>query len=190
MAAGTRCDTASRAGLAQGRGSRAPRQRVTARASGSRGQPDGAVIQAAVRRLVGRLLGRRPPPGLVSRPSVAVVSTYYRPVVGGAEVAAERLATFLARRGHRVIVLTKRTSRAHKAIEEAAGVTIVRLPPVAERSGRGKWTFLPTLFAALVRHRHDTDVVCCIDYRGIGTAALAARALTGRRVIFQAQTEG
>ena len=126
----------------------------------------------------------------MTRPSVAVVSTYYSPVVGGAEAAAERLAAYLARRGHRVIVLTKRTSHAHAAVEGQGGVKIVRLPPVAERSGRGKWSFLPTLFTALLRHRNDADVICCIDYRGIGVAALAARAVTRRPVIFQAQTEG
>src|SRR5690348_9352789 len=103
MGAGARRDTTGRAGLPQGGGPRTSRQRCTAGASGSGGRRAGAVIQAAVRRLVSRLLGRRPPPRLVSRPSVAVVSTYYRPVVGGAEVAAERLANFLARRGHRVL---------------------------------------------------------------------------------------
>ena len=33
---------------------------------------------------------------------VALVTTYYHPVLGGAEAAARRLAAFLVRRGHDV----------------------------------------------------------------------------------------
>ena len=46
----------------------------------------------------------------MTRAAVAVATTFYRPVVGGAEAAAERLASFLHRRGHRVTVFTKRTN--------------------------------------------------------------------------------
>ena len=42
----------------------------------------------------------------------------------------------------------------------------------------------------LVRHGRDYDVVCCVDYRGIGIAALLARRLTRKPVVFQAQTTG
>jgi glycosyltransferase involved in cell wall biosynthesis len=111
-------------------------------------------------------------------------------VLGGAEAAAERLAAYLGRRGHRVIVLTKRTSLSDPEHERADSVEIHRLPPVGERSARGKWAFAPSLFSALLKRRRDVDVVCCVDYRGIGVAALAARAVTGRPVIFQAQTDG
>jgi len=124
------------------------------------------------------------------RRSVAVVTTYYRPVLGGAESAAEHLATFLVRRGHRVLVVTKRTSRDHPVDEVIDGVTIVRLPPVGERAARGKWLVLPAVVRALIRHRATIDVVCCIDYRGIGLGALIARAFTHAPVVFQAQTEG
>lgn len=126
----------------------------------------------------------------MNRVPVAIVTTYYAPVLGGAESAAERLAGFLRRRGHPVIVLTTRTSSGVPAREVRDGVEIERLGPIAERSGRGKWVLLPALFRALLRYRSRIAVVCCIDYRGVGLAALAARALTGTPVIFQAQTEG
>lgn len=126
----------------------------------------------------------------MTRPPVIIATTYYQPVLGGAEVAAQRLAEYLARRGHRVLVLTKRTSRRIPARESIAGVDVERLAPIGERTGRGKWAVLPSVFAALLRHRADADVVCCIDYRGIGLAALAARWRTGVPVVFQAQTEG
>jgi glycosyltransferase involved in cell wall biosynthesis len=122
--------------------------------------------------------------------AIAVVTTYYRPVLGGAETAAERLATFLVRRGHRVTVLTKRTSMSSPALEVLDGVEVHRLNPVGERSSLGKWKFLPSLYRALTRRADEIDVVCCVDYRGIGLAALAARSRTRTPVVFQAQTEG
>ena len=126
----------------------------------------------------------------MTRPTVAIVATYYRPVLGGAETAAERLARYLQRRGHRVLVLTKRPHAALPARESIDGVDVERLGPAAERSGRGKWVFLPYVFRALLRHRREVQVVCCVDYRAIGLAALAARVRTGTPVVFQAQTEG
>jgi len=121
---------------------------------------------------------------------VAIATTYYRPVLGGAESAAERLATFLVRRGHHVMVLTKRTSEAHLPAEILDGVRVLRLPPVGERRASGKWIVLPWMYRALMTHRRDFDAICCIDYRGIGVAALAVARRTGCPVIFQAQTEG
>jgi glycosyltransferase involved in cell wall biosynthesis len=137
-----------------------------------------------------RVLGAGEASGVVTRAPVTVATTYYRPVLGGAEVAAERLARYLARRGHAVRVVTKQTSRDLPALETIDGVTVERLPPVAERSGRGKWAVAPAMLRAFLRDRHRSRVVCCIDYRGIGLAALAARSVTGVPVIFQAQTEG
>ena len=126
----------------------------------------------------------------MTRPSIAVVTTYYRPVLGGAEAAAERLAAFLHRRGHRVVVLTKRTTSQQPRQEVLDGIEVERLGPVGERSGRGKWAVLPAMLQALLRHHDDVDVVCCVDYRGVGLAALAARVITHAPVVFQAQTEG
>lgn len=126
----------------------------------------------------------------MTRAPVVIVTTYYAPVLGGAEAAAQRLAEFLGRRGHKVTVLTRRTSYGLPTREVAGNLELVRLGPVAERSGRGKWVFLPWAFRALVRRRREAAVVCCIDYRAIGLAALAARALTKTPVVFQAQTDG
>jgi glycosyltransferase involved in cell wall biosynthesis len=125
----------------------------------------------------------------MTRPAVVIATTFYRPVLGGAEAAAERLAVYLVRRGHRVTVLTKRTAVAHPATETIDGIAIARLPPVGERTGAGKWRFVPSLYRALLDHR-DAGVVCCIDYRAIGLSALTARRRTGVPVIFQAQTDG
>lgn len=127
---------------------------------------------------------------MTARARVAIVTTYYRPVLGGAESAAERLASFLHRRGHAVTVLTKLTDAGHPAREVIDDVPVERLPPVGPRTASGKWRFAPTVFKALRARRRDFDIVCCVDYRGIGLAAIAARATTGTPVICYAQTEG
>jgi hypothetical protein len=140
--------------------------------------------------MASRLLVGGDPPSIVTPLTIAVVSTYYRPVLGGAEAAAERLAAFLVRRGHRVVVLTKRTSTTVPSRELLDGVDVNRLDPIGERSSLGKWRFLPAVYRALIARTHDIDVVCCVDYRGIGLSALAARRRTHQPVVFQAQTDG
>jgi glycosyltransferase involved in cell wall biosynthesis len=125
-----------------------------------------------------------------SRARVAIVTTYYRPVLGGAESAAERVATFLQRRGHEVTVFTKLTPAALGTDETLAGIRVRRLPPVGPRTPGGKWRFAPSVFRALRQARQQVDVVCCVDYRAIGLAALAARAFTHTPVLFYAQTDG
>lgn len=124
------------------------------------------------------------------RASVAIVSTYYPPVLGGAETAAAQHAAFLSARGHKVTVITKRTDRSVPDEEHRDGVHIVRVAPRGPRRAIGKWLASPALVAELVKRRREHDVVLCVDYRGIGVAALIARAFTGRPVILQAETDG
>ena len=121
---------------------------------------------------------------------VAVVSTYYPPVLGGAETASAQLAEFLAQRGHHVTVLTKRTASAVPSVEVRNSVRVVRVAPTGERSAAGKWLALPALLVELVRRAAEYDVVVCIDYRAVGLAGLLARGVTGRPVVFQAATDG
>ena len=123
-------------------------------------------------------------------PRVVVLTTYFRPIVGGVESNAERLARYLHGAGFPVRIVTKRVTRELPDVEDLDGVRVDRIGPLGERSASGKWRLLPSAFAWLVHHRADYDVVCCIDYRGVGIAAVAARALTGRRVVLQAQTPG
>jgi glycosyltransferase involved in cell wall biosynthesis len=121
---------------------------------------------------------------------VVVLTPYFRPVMGGVESNAERLARYLAAHGIGVRVLTKRITPDLPDREDVEGVRIDRIGPFGHRSAAGKWQFAPFAARSLVRDRSTYDVVCCIDYRGTGVAALGARAITGHAVVFQAQTTG
>lgn len=121
---------------------------------------------------------------------VVVLTTFYRPVIGGVESTAERLARFLVRSGVETRVLTKRVTPDLPDREVIDGVQVERIGPAGERDPLGKWRMIPAAVRWLVGRRAAHDVVCCVDYRGIGCAALLARSVTGRRVVFQAQTTG
>ena len=121
---------------------------------------------------------------------VLILTPYFFPVIGGVESNAGRLARYLAGERVPVQVLTKRVGRHVPDEEERDGVAIRRIGPHGERSSSGKWQLLPAALRWLIRHASDYDVVCCVDYRGVGVAALLARAVTSRPVVCQAQTTG
>jgi glycosyltransferase involved in cell wall biosynthesis len=121
---------------------------------------------------------------------VVVVTTYFRPIMGGVETTAERFALYLRSKQVDVQILTKRITPDLPDRDLVQGLRINRIGPSGERSAAGKWRLVPAAAEWLVANRQAYDVVCCIDYRGIGLAALAARALTGKPAVFQAQTTG
>jgi glycosyltransferase involved in cell wall biosynthesis len=123
-------------------------------------------------------------------PRVVILTTYFRPVVGGVESNAERFARFLHARRFEVQVVTKRITSVLPDRDTLEGVPIERIGPFGERSASGKWRLAMPAFHWLLTNRSRYDVVCCIDYRGVGVSALAARAVTGHRVLLQAQTPG
>jgi len=123
-------------------------------------------------------------------PRIVVLTPYFHPIIGGVESNAERFARYLCGAGVNVRVLTKRISPSLGDVDERDGVPIVRIGPFGDRNASGKWVMSPAVFRWLVRHASDYDIVFVVDYRGVGVAAIAARALTGRPVVVQAQTPG
>jgi glycosyltransferase involved in cell wall biosynthesis len=121
---------------------------------------------------------------------VALVTAYYQPVLGGAEAAARRIASFLVRRGHDVTVITTLTDPALPRQATLDGVRIDRIGPPAPRASARKWTIIPRLAAELWRRRAGYDVLCVIDYRGVGLPAILVGRTSHRPVVIQAQTEG
>lgn len=80
----------------------------------------------------------------------------YRPVVGGAEIQAERLATALATRGVEMEVLTRRPRRLRNT-EVVDGVTVYRV----WGPGHGRWKMLGQTAAMLrfLRTRRGYDIL-------------------------------
>ena len=121
---------------------------------------------------------------------VLILTPYFYPIIGGVESNAERLARYLVTQHVPVQVLTKRIGQHLPDEEDRDGIAIRRIGPGGERSSFGKWLMTPATSRWLVRHAAEYDVVCCVDYRATGVAALLARRATGRPVVFQAQTTG
>ncbi|MFN7985556.1 MAG: glycosyltransferase family 4 protein [Vicinamibacterales bacterium] len=124
------------------------------------------------------------------RPRVLILTPYYYPVIGGVESNAERFARFLVANGISTQVLTKRLATALPDSEVRHNVPILRIGPHGERSAAGKWRMLPAVYSWLVSNAASYDVVCVVDYRGVGIAAILARGRTGKRVLIQGQTTG
>ena len=124
------------------------------------------------------------------KPRVLVVSTYYHPVVGGVETHARQLASYLRTNGFAVEVITKRVGRGDPERETIDDVPVHRIGPVGQRRASGKWRVLPALASALVSARARYDVVVCVDYRGIGVAAVVIGHRLGKRVIVQGEVAG
>lgn len=123
-------------------------------------------------------------------PRVIILTPFFRPIMGGVESNAERLARYFVSIGFTVTVLTKRLTTELPDREAVDGFTVVRIGRFGPRSPSAKWLMLRAVYRWLVDHRQEYDVVCSIDCRGVGLAALAARRRTGRRVIAQPQTTG
>lgn len=121
---------------------------------------------------------------------VLILTPYFYPIIGGVESNAERLARYLVSQRVPVQVLTKRIGRGLPDAEDRDGIAVRRIGPGGERSSFGKWLMTPAIVRWLMRHARSYDVVCCVDYRATGVAALLARRVTGHPVVFQAQTTG
>jgi glycosyltransferase involved in cell wall biosynthesis len=134
--------------------------------------------------------GQAPPTRSGQGSRVLILTPYFYPIIGGVESNAERLARYLVSQHVPVQVLTKRIGQDLPDEEDRDGIAIHRIGPGGERSSIGKWLMTPAIVGWLLRHAAAYDVVCCVDYRATGAAALLARRVTGRPVVVQAQTTG
>jgi glycosyltransferase involved in cell wall biosynthesis len=87
---------------------------------------------------------------------ILMVVTYYEPHVSGLTIYVERIGEELARRGHKVTVLTSRHLPGLPAHENIRGVEVVRLP-VAFRLSKG--VIMPSLPLDAIRLVRQHDVV-------------------------------
>lgn len=117
---------------------------------------------------------------------ILIALTYYRPHVSGLTIYAERLARALARRGHRVTVLTSRFHPRLPAREAADGVDVIRAPVLTKLS---KGVVMPSfpLHAWAQIGRHD---VVNVHMPQLEAAVVAAAGrLRGRPVVLTYQCD-
>jgi glycosyltransferase involved in cell wall biosynthesis len=121
------------------------------------------------------------------KPRLLVVTTYYHPVVGGVEIHARQLVRYLHAHGYGVQVVTSRVGTDGADETTVDDVPVQRIGPSGERRSGGKWEMLPALTATLVGKRAEYDLLVCVDYRGIGVAAIPIAHRLGKAVIAQGE---
>lgn len=120
---------------------------------------------------------------------VCVLLETYWPQVGGGETAGRMLARGLARRGHRITVLTRRSVPGSPARERDGDVRVRRLPPGGSGPGR-KWALSVPAFGAVLSAHGDFDVLVTLGFRVLGAPAVAAGGLLGLPVVLKAESRG
>jgi len=123
-------------------------------------------------------------------PRVLVMTTYYHPIIGGVETHARQLVQHFHRRGFGVQVITKRINANDPAESHVDDVVVHRVGPAGDRHARGKWTAILSFLSKSLALKDAFDIIVCVDYRGIGVAAVAAGWRLGRPVMLQAATAG
>lgn len=121
---------------------------------------------------------------------VLVMTTYYHPIIGGVETHARQLVRHLNQRGFSVQVVTKRIHPDDPAEDHVDAIRVRRVGPAGERRASGKWMAIPSFFSQTLALQDHVDAIVCVDYRGIGIAAVLAGRKLGRPVILQAATAG
>lgn len=120
---------------------------------------------------------------------VCIMTETYYPVPGGGERQARELAHGLVRRGHNVLVLTRRSSADLPRKEFVDGATVRRLPPVGLSRGK-KWGLVLSGLWALLRHSRDYDAVVVCGFRILGIPAVLSTRILKRACTLKADSLG
>jgi glycosyltransferase involved in cell wall biosynthesis len=117
-----------------------------------------------------------------------LTETFY-PEIGGGERQARLLSAALARRGHDVTVVTRRSRSGLPREEYEGSVRIIRIAP----AGRGrwkKWGLALSAIPALAGLRSRADVVMVSGYRIMGIPAVLAARTLGTACVLKADSPG
>jgi glycosyltransferase involved in cell wall biosynthesis len=121
------------------------------------------------------------------KPRGLIVIHQFRPVTGGAELQAERLAAKLVQMGHPMQVLTQLRSPESLAEERLAGVQVHRVTfPITYRLDTNLW---PT-FHYLVKNRRTYDILHVQQAFGHAVVAVAAARCFARKCILKIACAG
>ena len=120
---------------------------------------------------------------------ICILTETYYPVAGGGESQARELAKGLVKRGHSVLVLTRRSSADFPSAESLDGATVRRLPPVGAARAK-KWGLVVSSMWALFRHRAEYDAVVVCGFRILGIPAMVATRMLKKVCILKADSMG
>jgi glycosyltransferase involved in cell wall biosynthesis len=120
---------------------------------------------------------------------VLMISPQFRPLVGGYELAAERLAVALAKAGLVVMIVTERRERAWAAIERIDGYEVRRLS-CRYRRNLHTISSLLSFGGFLLRHGREFDVWHVHQYGLHAALAVALGKTLGRPVVLKLTNSG
>jgi len=127
---------------------------------------------------------------------ICYISNNYSPIVGGAEVQAEKQAHQLLALGHDVTVVTLRINRRLKCAETLGGLPVVRVGGIYKQGGHlrtGKLGHLPIqvgMFLALWHLRHSYDIIHAFQFSPIAAVAALIGKVTHKPVVINLQSAG
>jgi len=115
----------------------------------------------------------------------------FPPLVGGAEIQAKQLSVELARQGISVMVLTRHILPELPTREETpTGLKIYRVPPSGERSHARNAIGVFTFTYALLKHRHEYDLIHVHDMFSLLIAAILVRLVTRKPLVVKVPARG
>jgi glycosyltransferase involved in cell wall biosynthesis len=120
---------------------------------------------------------------------IAMLLNRYLPIIGGAEMFANRLSQRLVRRGHTVEVITRQLQAELPETDLVQGIPVRRLRPVG-LSHLANALMVGRMFWHLLRHGRQYDVWHVHGVGPVGMAALLASRITGVPVVFKLLGEG
>jgi glycosyltransferase involved in cell wall biosynthesis len=122
-------------------------------------------------------------------PNICILTETFYPEIGGGETQARSLAEGLRRQGWNALVLTRRSRTGLNRYEVVNGVPVYRILPNGAGHGK-KWGLVLSSFPALIRLRHQYDVVFVSGFRILGITAVMVSTLLGKTCILKADSLG
>ena len=120
---------------------------------------------------------------------ICILTETYSPVIGGGETQARALAEGLAAKGFAVTVLTRRSDTTLARTERIGPVTVYRIPPTGHQHYK-KWGLMVASIPALIKLRHQYDLVFVSGFRVVGMTAVIVSKLLNKVCVLKADSLG
>jgi glycosyltransferase involved in cell wall biosynthesis len=127
---------------------------------------------------------------LLNNKKILMIISHYYPLLGGAEVQAQRLAINLAKKGIKVFVLTRRFEKLPE-YEEIEGISVYRKIKTIDVPLLWGACFVVSVFLFLIKRRKDYDIIHCHIIQEYQTIiALLLKYMFNKKVIVKMSSSG